>query len=181
MIIVITPTNFQCSRVERNRFGQMKRLLRTVFAFAITGRHETFFGDEAHFKLNGSVNKQNICNWPADNPNWHITKSLYTEWVTVKNVHTVSIYSVWFEEILKTFFFFFFFWNRRDVELSQNKLGFNRAPHISNSVIQCLKKKTWWSFHRIVCCSLWPPQSPDPTSCNFFLRHLKVNMFSTYS
>ncbi len=61
----------------------MERLLRTVFPFAITGEHGTFFSDEAHFELNSCVNKQNMCCWIADNPNWSITKLLHSELVTV--------------------------------------------------------------------------------------------------
>ncbi len=38
-----------------------------------------FFSDDAHFKVNGCVNKQNMCYWLADNPNWQITKSLHSE------------------------------------------------------------------------------------------------------
>ncbi len=61
-----------CSRVVRNRFCRMERFLQTVFEFAITRRCVTFFNDEAHFKLNRCVNKQNIHYWSANNPNWQI-------------------------------------------------------------------------------------------------------------
>ncbi len=52
-----------CSRVERNQLSPTERFLQTLFAFAITERLETFFTDEAHFELNGCVNRTCATGW----------------------------------------------------------------------------------------------------------------------
>ncbi len=44
---------------------------------------ELFFSVEAHFDLSGFVNTQNMHHWLTDNPNWQITKSVHSEWVTM--------------------------------------------------------------------------------------------------
>ena len=41
------------------------------------------FSDEAHFWLNGFINKQNMLYWPATNPNVLLETPLYPQTVTV--------------------------------------------------------------------------------------------------
>ncbi len=112
----------------------------------------------------------------ADNPNWQITKLLYSKQVTVwcaisqhriigpffwkdNNRCTVSVNSVWHEEMLKTFFSEL---KRCWVVLKWTWFQQDRAaPHATNLVIQCLKQKfgdciiVWRAvFSRL-------PRSPD--------------------
>ena len=73
------------------------------------------FSDEAHFWLNGYVNKQNCQFWAKKNPNISISKSLYSEKVTLWAALSVKgIYLYFFDstvtgnsykELLETKFF----------------------------------------------------------------------------
>ena len=73
------------------------------------------FSDEAHFWLNGYVNKQNYRFWGTENPNISISKSLHPEKVTLWAALSVKgIYLYFFDstvtgnsykELLETKFF----------------------------------------------------------------------------
>ncbi len=62
-----------CSRIERNWIYHMERFLYLQFShLRLLKDIKLFFSDNAPFQLNGCVNKQNMCYWLADNPDWHI-------------------------------------------------------------------------------------------------------------
>ncbi len=185
-----------CSRLERNRFCQMERFLQTVFGFAFTGRHETFFSDEVHYELNECVNKHNMHCWLADNQDWQVTKSLHSKqvplWCTTisqyfiiepffsknKNWRPVSVNSMWYEEVLRTYFF--------EIEKTSScpETNLVSTGHVLFTRYQfsdlVFKTRIWWSSHHLVCCILSATSEPDQCHVIFFWwGHLKANAFST--
>ena len=54
------------------------------------------FSDEAHFWLNGYVNKQNYPSWGTENPNISISKSLHPEKVTLCAAFSVEGINLYF-------------------------------------------------------------------------------------
>ena len=47
------------------------------------GKKKIIFSDEAHFDLDGYVNKQNCCIWGTENPHAYIEKLTHSTRVTV--------------------------------------------------------------------------------------------------
>ncbi|GFY03686.1 transposable element Tc3 transposase [Trichonephila clavipes] len=61
-------------------------------------RKRIWFSDEAHFWLNGYVNKQNCCIWSEANPQVHVETPLHPEKLTVW-------YALWAGRIIGPYFF----------------------------------------------------------------------------
>ncbi len=66
-------------------------LLRAVSSLKNNRHRWSFFSDEVHFELNGSINKQNIGYWSNWNPHQTVTKSLHSECVTVRALSQMRI------------------------------------------------------------------------------------------
>lgn len=157
---------------------------------------EIFFSDEAHFELNGSVNKQNMRYWSQDNPERFVTKQLHSAKVTVwcaiskkriigpfffenENGRTVSVDANRYEDMLKSFFFL----QMRQKRVRIRNTWFQQdgaTPHTTNSVLDCLKKKFGERLISRRTDFVWPPRSPDLTPCDFFLwGYLKSKVYTT--
>lgn len=143
-----------------------------------------WFSDEAHFWLNGHVNKQNHHFWARENPHIFETTTLKPEkltvWCAISEVGIVGPYffdqtvnGPRYLEMLTNDFFpviqgmdaIDHFWFQQDGAL----------PHRTNLVFEALEE---FFDNRVIGLSYeertglgmdWPPYSPDLTPCDFFL------------
>lgn len=152
------------------------------------------FSDEAHFHLNGHVNKQNCRYWSRENPKQKHQRPLHSPKVTVwaamsasgiigpfffedDRGHAVTVNSQRYVEMIQTFF----------TPALQEFDGYNQDTwfqqdgatcHTSNlslPVVQALFPEKLISRREDI---QWPPRSPDLTPCDFFLwGYLKSQVY----
>lgn len=140
-----------------------------------------WMSDEAHFHLNGHVNKQNSRFWGTSNPQILCEHSLYPEKITVwcavsarriigpyffeENGTTVTVNGNRYREMIQKFF----------IPNLANELGeawFQQdgaTAHTSRATIELL---TSTFGNRLISKNShfpWPPRSPDLTVADFFL------------
>lgn len=145
--------------------------------------HKIIFSDEAHFYLNGYVNKQNYRYWGSENPHMTLSKPLHPErltvWVAItpRKIYVKFIYENVTAEVYKRVLQGSFFpWLRRnkfpdDFWFMQD----GATPHRTREVFEILFKKFgtrviglgFEKFHDGGI--IWPPYSPDLNPCDFFL------------
>lgn len=155
--------------------------------------HSLFMSDEAHFHLDGTVNKQNCRMWSTENPHeWveteqypiHITvwcaisaKSIIGPYFFEEDNETVTVTAPRYGRMINHFFI------RR---LHQQKISMNRVwfqqdgakAHTAKSTITLLKQKFGTRVVSKNASVEWPPRSPDLTAPDFFLwGHLKNEVY----
>lgn len=161
-----------------------------------TSFNNVLFSDEAHFHINGHVNKQNCRYWSCENPNRKHQKPLHSPKVTVwaaLSAHgiigpyffedgrgrAVTVTSQRYVAMIEDFF---------TPEL-QNFPGFNTrtwfqqdgaTAHTSNVAMPVVRQL----FPNKVISRRgdipWPPRSPDLTQMDFFLwGYLKTKVYET--
>jgi len=142
-----------------------------------------FMSDEAHFDLNGNVNKQNCRIWSQSNPEILHETELHPERVTVwcavssrcivgpyffeENGVTVTVNGDRYLNMLKEFFY---------PELRQRRIPFNSiwfqqdgaTAHIARPVMEELQRKFPNKLISRNSTFRWPPRSPDLTAPDFF-------------
>ena len=145
---------------------------------------EVILSDEAHFHLNGSVNKQNFRYWASENPRQLQENPLHSLKVTVwcaigrfgvvgpyffeENDITVTVTSQRYINMINNFFI---------PELQRRQLNFENlwyqqdgaTAHTARTSIAVLRH---WFPNRLISRFgdiSWPSRSPDLSSCDFFL------------
>lgn len=162
---------------KRNEFSeQMVDLL--------TDEKILIMSDEAHFHLNGYVNKQNFRYWSEKNPEELHERPLHSPKVTVwcgvtkkcvigpyffeENGQTVTVNSQRYLTMLNDFLI---------PEIRRNRLNHNRiwfqqdgaTAHTANVVMNFLRRKFPGRVISRFGDIAWPPRSPDLSICDFFL------------
>ena len=143
-----------------------------------------WFSDEAHFHLDGSVNRQNCRIWVTEPPNFVTTKSLNsrkcTAWCALSSHGIIRPY--WFEDddgnavtvnqenyrnVIKKFTACLL---RRHFDLK--KLWFQQdgaKPHTAVETRKLLSEKFEDSLIFLKAFHIWAPHSPDLSPLDFFL------------
>ncbi|GFT19222.1 uncharacterized protein TNCV_303401 [Trichonephila clavipes] len=143
-----------------------------------------WFTDEAHFHLNGFVNKQNWRFWGSENPYWCEVKPLYSPKVTVwaavcsrgiigpffiRETVTSERYVTILEQFVATQQVLE---NRPRIEWFMQD---GARPHRTEQVFRFLDE---YFGNRVIALEYpkftgagmdWPPYSPDLTPCDYFL------------
>jgi hypothetical protein len=148
------------------------------------------FSDEAHFHLDGGVNRHNFRYWSNENPQWTSEVALHSQRTTVWA-------AIWKDGIIGPFFFDANVTSERYLELLKDQfwpkvaqLGLQAdmifmqdgAPPRWGKSVRC-----WLNEHfpgrwigRGSPTIQWPPRSPDLTPCDFFLwGFIKSKVYST--
>ncbi|GFV76309.1 putative DD41D transposase [Trichonephila clavipes] len=118
------------------------------------------FSDEAHFWLNGYVNKQNCRNWSEANPQVYVETPLHLEKLTIWC-------AIWAGGIIGPYFF------KNDeghnVTVNGAVIPTNGTCHTARATIDLLKdtfgERLISRFGRVN----WPPRSCDLTPLDYFL------------
>lgn len=153
-----------------------------------------FFSDEAHFHLDGYVNKQNYRYWAPNNPHNKHSKSLHTQKVTVWCAisgssiigpyffedavgRSVTVSSVNYCEMIQNFF----------LPRLQNCPFVNRntwfqqdgaTAHTARITIEMLRNCFPEKFISRFGDMAWPARSPDLSPCDYFLwGYLKSKVY----
>ncbi|GFX70600.1 DUF4817 domain-containing protein [Trichonephila clavipes] len=116
------------------------------------------FSDEAHFWLNGYVNKQNCRIWSEANPQVYVETPLHPEKLTVWC-------ALWAGGIIGKYFF------KKDE--GHNKLWFRQdgaTCHTARATIDLLKDTFGGRLISRFGPVNWPPRSCDLTPLDYFLR-----------
>lgn len=156
-----------------------------------------WMSDEAHFHLNGHVNKQNMRYWAQQNPAELHQRPLHSPKVTVwcavsgrgvigpyffedENGSTVTVTSQRYVHMLETFF------APRlhafpDIEIQQTWFQQDGATsHTANLSMAALRRLFGERIISRNANVTWPPRSPDLSVCDFFLwGHLKSVVYQT--
>lgn len=153
-----------------------------------------WFSDEAHFTLDGHVNKQNMRFWGTSKPDFYEERPLHSQKVTVwaalssagiigpffyeEYGETTTVMSQRYQTILKTKFLPEL--RRRDKEM--NNVWFQQdgaTPHTARIVLEWLAEKFGEHFISLRSKIEWPPYSPDLNPLDFFLLdYLKDRVYS---
>ena len=154
-----------------------------------------WFSDEAHFHLNGYVNKQNWRHWGTENPHLAVAKPAHpqrvTVWYAVSSEVIIgpifikgAVTSEKYQELLQRDFFPLIRRQRliQDYWFQQD----GARPHRTQQVLESLNT----TFHgHLITLDYdkvtdrgieWPPYSPDLNCCDFFLwGHIKDRVYRT--
>lgn len=154
---------------------------------------DVFFSDEAHFHLNGHVNKQNMRYYGTENPRITHPIPLHSPRVTVwcamsaktvigpyffeENGANVTVTGSRYLNMLNEFFLPSL--HRKRISITRTWFQQDGATsHVPNDVLTLLKKKF---PNRLISRNtdfIWPPRSPDLTPPDFFLwGHLKSRVY----
>lgn len=153
-----------------------------------------WFSDEAHFTLDGHVNKQNMRFWGTSKPDFYAERPLHSSKITVwaalsstgiigpffyeEDGETTTVTSQRYLTILKTKFLPKL--RRRYVEM--NNVWFQQdgaTPHTAKIVLEWLAEKFGEHFISLRSNIEWPPHSPDLNPLDFFLwGYLKDRVYS---
>lgn len=173
--------------------------LRRHFVETMLERFRSFnnilFSDEAHFHLNGHVNKQNSRYWASDNPHFKHQKPMHSPKVTVwaaisthgiigpfffedQRGNSVTVNTERYVAMLRNFFF---------PQLSGFQ-GYNSATWFQQDGATChTSKESLAVIKEMFAGKLisgrgdipWPPRSPDLTPLDFFLwGYMKSRVYS---
>lgn len=174
-------------------------ILRRAFVKTMLERFRSFnnilFSDEAHFHINGHVNKQNCRYWAAENPRAKHEKPLHSPKVTVwaaisahgiigpyffenEQGQSVTVNSDRYIAMLRDYFF---------PQLQQFE-AYNRATwfqqdgatcHTSNASLAVVNEMFAGKLISRRGDIAWPPRSPDLTPPDFFMwGYLKSKVYS---
>lgn len=152
-----------------------------------------FTSDEAHFHLNGFVNRQNFRYWGAENPRELHEKPLHSPRVTVwcavgkntvigpyffeENGVTVTVNSDRYLTMLNEFFIP----QLRRKRIPLRNVWFQQdgaTCHTSNATMTFLRQKFPGRLISRRGDVSWPPRSPDLSPCDFFLwGYLKERVY----
>ena len=141
------------------------------------------FTDEAHFYLNGYVNKQNYRFSGSENPTVSISKPLHPQKVSAWAAISIQgIYLQFFESTATTETYkniletkFFAYAKKRGLVKNSHFMQDGAAPHRTPEVFAALHKVydtrvIGLGYPKFERGGLeWPPYSPDLNSCDFFL------------
>src|SRR6185437_1012909 len=145
-----------------------------------------WFSDEAHFWLNGYVNKQNMRFWAAEQPNETVCRPLHPQKTTVWcAISSTAIYGPIFihetinaeryrDEILEPFIEFLKSHNEVDIESAYFQQDGAR-PHTANLTLDLLHDAFGNRVlsnrypERFAVGHHWPPYSPALNPCDFYL------------
>ena len=152
-----------------------------------------WFSDEAHFHLDGSVNRQNCRIWGTEPPNVVTTKSLHsrkcTAWCALSSDGIIGPY--WFEDnaenavtvnqenyrhVIKKFTACL-----RGRRFDLKKLWFQQdgtTPHTAVETRKLLSEKSEDRLISLKAFHIWAPHSPDLSPLDFFLwGYAKDNVY----
>lgn len=153
------------------------------------------FSDEAHFHLNGHVNKQNCRYWAEENPKSKHQKPLHSPKVTVwaaisaqgiigpyffedERSHTVTVNSDRYTTMLREFFFL----QLHQFEPFNMQTWFQQdgaTCHTSNESMKVVNEMFEGKLISRRGDIPWPPRSPDLSPCDFFLwGYLKTCVYT---
>lgn len=151
------------------------------------------FSDEAHFHLDGAVNRHNCRYWSDENPKWIAEKPLHsprtTVWAAIWSSGVIGPFfideNVTSERYLKMLIDEF--WPSFNMLQHTNSYIFMQdgaPPHWARTVRQWLNDKfpnRWIGRGGVDDSNIrWPPRSPDLTPCDFFLwGFLKQKVYTT--
>ena len=146
------------------------------------------FSDECIFRLNGSVNKQNVRIWgterPTDGNQSFMNSPSVMVWCAIGKEKVIGPYFFENENVngenyrnmLINYAFPRFASLRRDYIFHQD----GAPPHYSNRVRNYLNRKRPGNWIGRGGPVEWPPRSPDLTPCDFFLwGHIKGKVYNT--
>lgn len=136
------------------------------------------FSDEAHFILDGSVNRHNCRYWSTENPHWYQEKPLHSRRTTVwAAISRTKVYGPFFFDETIT--------SERYLDMLKNQFLPTLSNHEKRNMIFMhdgapphwgVKVRDWLDQrfpHRWMGRGSptmpWPPRSPDMTPCDFFL------------
>lgn len=154
-----------------------------------------FMSDEAHFYLDGEVNKQNMRYWAPNNPRNVHEKRLHSQRVTVwcaispfgiigpyffesEDGETVTVNAERYTHMLRTFLRPQL--RRLDIEIENVFFQQDGAtPHTARVSMQVLRRMFPGRLISRFGDIPWPPRSPDLSTCDFFLwGYLKSRVYS---
>ena len=179
------------------KLKESDRALRKNFAQAELCRIQTdsshlssmVFSDEAHFHLDGKINKQNFRCWSRTNPSWIGEGSHHSPRTTVwAAIGEAGIYGPFFiEENINSNIYLKIlqdsFWPAVEANGKADSIKFMQdgaPPHFALTVRSWLDEKLpnrWMG--RGSSSMPWPPRSPDLTPCDFFLwGYIKSKVYS---
>lgn len=150
--------------------------------------------DEAHFHLNGTVNKQNLRYWAAEDPHLIYQRPLHSPKVTVwcaigffgiigpyffeENGTTVTVNSARYIRMIETFL---------EPELRRQGIRLKdvwfqqdgATSHTANASMAVLRRMFRGKIISKFGDVPWPPRSPDLSVCDFYLwGYLKSRVYS---
>lgn len=148
------------------------------------------FSDEAHFHLDGGVNRHNHRYWAAENPHWFVEESLHsprtTVWAAIGERGVIGPF--FFDETINSERYLAMLQTHFHPELElrqiQNDIIFMQdgaPPHWGRMVRNWLNENfpNRWMGRGSVMMP-WPPRSPDLTPCDFFLwGFIKSKVYTT--
>lgn len=153
-----------------------------------------WFSDEAHFYMDGAVNKQNLRFWSESKPEFYEEKTLHSQHVTAWAAMSSSgiIGPYFFEErgettTVSTDRYLGILDNKFIPELTRR--GYNTsetwfqqdgaAPHTATDALNWLDTHFGDNVISLKTLIEWPPHSPDLNPLDFFLwGHLKEHVYS---
>lgn len=154
----------------------------------------TWFSDESHFYLNGSVNKQNMRFWSSSKPDFYEEKPLHspkvTVWAAISSDGVVGPYffEVGGETVTITTDTYLSMMNGKFVpELKKrgcnmSKLWFQQdgaAPHTANRALEWMQETFGRKVISLKTAIAWPPHSPDLSPLDFYMwGHLKQRVYT---
>jgi hypothetical protein len=147
--------------------------------------HNVWFSDEAHFHLDGVVNRQNVRFWGSENPHMLTERMHYapkiTVWAAISSHGLIGPF--FFDQTVNSERYLSMLRNNFVPQLIATGLPLNiqwfmqdgATPHTANTVLDflhenfgpCVISHRYPDRH--ACRQLWPPNSPDLNPCDFFL------------
>ena len=187
--LVITQQLLEGDYNQRKLFCEQMQLV-----FNDNDNITLFTSDEAHFHLNGFVNRQNFRYWAAENPKELHEKPLHCPRVTVwcavgkntvigpyffeENGVTVTVNSDRYLTMLNEFFIP----QLRRKRIPLRNVWFQQdgaTCHTSNATMTFLRQKFPGRLISRRGDVSWPPRSPDLSPCDFFLwGYLKERVYT---
>lgn len=187
---------YKMTVVHRLTNDQMQE--RLVFAYWAEDKQQTFnnvwFSDEAHFHLDGVVNKQNVRFWANENPRLIHEKDHHapriTVWVAISSHGLIGPF--FFEKTVNSDRYLTMLRNNFVPQLLATALPINTQwfmqdgarPHTANIVLDFLHEIFNMRVisdrfpNRFHGGQSWPPHSPDLNPCDYFLwGYLKEKIF----
>jgi len=159
------------------------KVITNMFESEELDEKQIIFTDEAHFWLNGYVNKQNYRFWGQENPNVSIAVPLHPQkvsaWaaISVKGVYLQffegTVTSQSYKELLETKFFPHA--KKRGLVKNFHFMQDGATPHRTREVFESIhevygNRVIGLGYPKFAHGGLeWPPYSPDLNPCDFFL------------